>query len=428
MKKVKFHTLGCKVNLYETECMKALFLQHGYTVTEQDDADVFVINTCTVTAAGDKKSRQMIRRAKRSNPDSIVVVTGCYAQVSPEEVRSIPGVNLVLGTTDRGKIVELTESFCGTQISCVKSHIPAVFEDLAATHQSRTRATIKIQDGCRNFCAYCIIPYARGPIRSKPLQSLLDEVRALAANGYRELVLTGINLAAYGSDIGLTLADALGAVCGAGGIERVRLGSLEPVLITDEFLSRIKGYSNLCPHFHLSLQSGCSETLKRMNRRYTAGEYLTAVRKLQDAFADCAVTTDVMVGFPGETEAEFQESCETVRRAGFSAIHVFPYSRRKGTAADRMPDQIDEAVKARRAGEMLELGRMMQHAYFEKYLGRTMPVLFEQACAPGLFEGHTPNYLRVIAKGAALEGQTLPVRLTEIRRDAMYGVLGGIDA
>lgn len=421
MRKVKFHTLGCKVNLYETEAMKSLFENAGYEVTDDENADIFIINTCTVTSMGDRKSRQMIRRAKKNNPDSIVAVVGCYSQISPGEVEKISDVDIILGTTDRTKIVEYVENFNGHKTSYVKSEIPKVFENLKSTHQSRTRATIKIQDGCRNFCTYCIIPFARGPIRSKTVESTVEEVRELAKNGYREVVLVGINLAMYGADIGSDLLEIIEAVCGVDGIERVRLGSLEPNLITDEFIERTKDLKNFCHHFHLALQSGSTSVLERMKRRYTADEYLNAAQMLKNAFPDCALTTDVMVGFPQETDEEFEESCNTVIKAGFSSIHVFPYSRRKGTAADKMDGQVSENTKKLRTEKMIEIGRNLKKEYFEKYIGSKVSVLVERKIDENTFEGHTANFIQVIADGNAEEGCFADVILKGYSDDCMTG-------
>ncbi len=421
MKKVKFITLGCKVNLYETEAMKGLFENSGYEITESENADIFVINTCTVTAMSDSKSRQMIRRAKKNNPDSIVVVVGCYSQVAPEEVAKIQDIDIIMGTTDRTRIVEYTESFAGERQVHVKSEIPKIFEDLKSTHQSRTRATLKIQDGCRNFCSYCIIPFARGPLRSKTVQSTIEEVKELAENGYKEVVLVGINLAMYGADNGGNLLDIIEAVCSVDGIKRVRLGSLEPNLITDGFIERTKRLGSFCHHFHLALQSGSTSVLERMNRRYTAEEYLKAVKMLQTAFDDCALTTDVMVGFPGETDAEFAESENTVKQAGFSSIHVFPYSRRKGTVADKMENQIDENIKNIRTKKMLETGKALKKEFFEKYVGKIMPVLIENVSKDGAFEGHTSNFIHVFMNGNGEEGQIVNVRLTGFENEFMTG-------
>lgn len=421
MNKVKFHTLGCKVNMYETEAMKGLFEQAGYEVTEDDYADVFVINTCTVTAIGDKKSRQFIRRAKKYNPKSIVAVVGCYSQIAPKEVEKIKDVDIILGTTDRLKIVDFVKEYNGTQTNYVRYEIPKIFEDLKSTHQSRTRATLKIQDGCRNFCTYCIIPYARGPLRSKSIESITDEVKELAKNGYSEIVLVGINLAMYGVDIGLKLIDAIEAVCSIDGIKRVRLGSIEPNLITDEFISKMKGLDNFCHHFHLALQSGSTSVLKRMNRHYTAEEYLLAAGRLYKAFDDCAITTDVMVGFPGETDEEFEESCKTVSASKFSSIHVFPYSRRKGTEADKMTDQITEAVKKIRAEKMINIGKQLKADYFEKYINKKVSVLVERKTDDDYYEGHTSNYIHVVAKGNATEGEYSEVILKSCNGEYMTG-------
>lgn len=421
MKKVKFHTLGCKVNLYETEAMKGLFKNAGYTVTEDDDADVFVINTCTVTAVGDKKSRQFIRRAKKSNPKSIVAVVGCYSQVSPDEVAKIPDVDIILGTTDRKDIVKYVENYSGEKTSYVKSEIPTVFEDIKSTHQSRTRATIKVQDGCRNFCSYCIIPYARGPLRSKSIDSAVSEIKELSKNGYKEIVLVGINLSVYGADIGTDLLTLIENVCKTDGIERVRLGSLEPNLITDEFISRTKGLDNFCHHFHLALQSGSTSVLKRMNRKYTKQDYLNAVEKLKNAFSDCAITTDVMVGFPGETEEEFKDSCDTVKKSGFCAMHVFPYSKRKGTVASKMENQIDEGTKKLRSEKMIEIGEKLKIDYYKKYVGKTLPVLFEKRIKDDVYEGHTKNFIFVKAKGKANEGEIKNVLLNGYSDNFMTG-------
>ena len=421
MKRVKFHTLGCKVNLYETEAMKGLFENSGYTVTEDDDADVFVINTCTVTAVGDKKSRQFIRRAKKTNPKSIVAVVGCYSQVSPDEVAKIPDVDIILGTTDRKDIVKYVENYTGEKASYVRSEIPTVFEDIKSTHQSRTRATIKVQDGCRNFCSYCIIPYARGPLRSKSISSAVSEIEELSKNGYKEIVLVGINLSVYGVDIGTDLLTLIENVCKIDGIKRVRLGSLEPNLITDEFISRTKKLDNFCHHFHLALQSGSTSVLKRMNRKYTKEDYLNAVEKLNKAFADCAVTTDIMVGFPGETDDEFKDSCDTVKRSKFSAMHVFPYSKRKGTVAAKMENQVDEEIKKIRSEKMIKIGEELKIDYCKKYVGKTLPVLFEKQVKDNTFEGHTKNFILVKASGFANEGEIKDVLLNGYEDGFMTG-------
>lgn len=423
MKSVRFFTLGCKVNLYETEAMKGLFEKRGYSITESDSADVFVINTCTVTAVGDKKSRQMIRRAKRKNPNAVVAVVGCYAQVSPEKVREIQDVDIILGTTGRKDIVDHVEQFLGQRIDTVQKKIPPVYEDLPSMNQSRARAALKIQDGCNNFCSYCIIPYARGPVRSRPVQSAVSEVQRLVREGFTEVVLVGIHLGSYGRDLGLHLIDMVKAVCAVDGIKRVRLGSLEPNLLTDEFIRELQKLEPLCPSFHVSMQSGCTATLKRMNRKYDAAQYLDAVHRLKDAFPGCAVSTDVIVGFPMESEQEFAESMETVQKCGFADLHVFPYSKREGTVAANMEGQIPEAVKSQRCTAMIEAGKKMQQAFCQAMLGNTYEVLFEHSVGEGRFEGLTRNYVRVVCDGDGLEGQYRDVKLTAFCGDYCEGVI-----
>ena len=346
MKKVAFCTLGCKVNQYETEAISEMFVKNGYEIVDFEEfADVYIINTCTVTNLSDRKSRQMIRRAKKNNQNSIIVAVGCYAQVSPDEVLSIPEVNLVIGTKDKGKILE--------NINVIKEGMDKVnlvqdivktreFEELGVeVYKERTRAYIKIQEGCNQFCSYCIIPYARGPIRSRSVDYILDEVNKLALNGYKEIVLTGIHIASYGKDIKNTsLLDIIKKVHEIDGVERIRLGSIEPTTITQEFVDEISKLHKVCPHFHISLQSGCDSTLKRMNRKYTTDEYSAAVKLLRDSIEDVSITTDVMVGFPGETEEEFLSTVNFLKEINFAAMHVFKYSQRKGTPAADFKEQV----------------------------------------------------------------------------------------
>jgi threonylcarbamoyladenosine tRNA methylthiotransferase MtaB len=423
MKTVKFYTLGCKVNLYETEAMRGLFEKKGYTSTESDDADVYVVNTCAVTAVGDKKSRQLIRRAKRQNPRAVVAVVGCYAQVSPDEVRGIEGADIILGTTDRAKIVELVERFDGGRIDAVRDKITAEYEDFPAPRQSRTRAVMKIQDGCANFCAYCVIPYARGGIRSRPLQSVIDEARTLAEKGFTEVVLAGIHLSSYGKGGGPSLPDAVKGVCGIEGIRRVRLSSLEPTVFTGEFVAEIASLPALCPAFHISLQSGCDGTLRRMNRKYNAEEYLRALSVLRAAIPGCAISTDIMVGFPGESDAEFEESRATVRAARFADLHVFQYSRRKGTPAAKMDNQVEAAVKAERSRDMIAVGKELRRQYCAGFAGKTAEVLFERKT--GVYaEGLTEHYIRVLAKGGEI-GRYADVTLAEYADGCFTGTIGG---
>ena len=421
MKNVKFYTLGCKVNSYETESMRGLFEKNGYISTNDDNADVFVINTCTVTSVGDKKSRQMIRRAKRNNPNSIVAVVGCYSQVSPDEVRKLDDVDIILGTTDRNRIVEYVENYAGFRIDAVKNVITSDYEDLPSAQRSKTRATIKIQDGCTNFCSYCIIPYARGPVRSRLIESAVNEVAKLTSEGFTEVVLVGIHLASYGRDLDLKLIDIIKEICNVKGLKRVRLGSLEPNLLTQEFVDEIATLSLLCHSFHISMQSGSTKTLKRMNRKYTAEQYLETLDRIRLAMPDCSITTDVMVGFPQETEEEFVESLNTVKKAQFADIHVFPYSRRNGTPAASMEGQIDEKIKSERSQKMIELGHNLKKDYCEKYIGMNLEVLFEQSVKDNVFEGLTQNYIRVFAKGENLAGEYKVVRITAFCGDYCEG-------
>ncbi len=425
MKIVKFFTLGCKVNMYETESMRGLFEKNGYISTNDDSADVFVINTCTVTSVGDKKSRQMIRRAKRNNPNSIVAVVGCYSQVSPDEVRKLDDVDIILGTTDRKRIVEYVENYAGFRIDAVKNVISSDYEDLQSVQQSRTRATIKIQDGCTNFCSYCIIPYARGSVRSRLIDSAVNEVTKLTAEGFTEVVLVGIHLASYGRDLDLKLIDIIKEICKVEGLKRVRLGSLEPNLLTQEFVDEIEKLPKLCHSFHISMQSGCTETLKRMNRKYTAEQYLETLDRVRQAMPDSSITTDVMVGFPQETDEEFDENYNTVKKAQFSDIHVFPYSRRNGTPAAIMDGQVDEKVKSQRSHKMIELGHILKKDYCEKYIGKELEVLFEQCVKDNIFEGLTENYIRVFANGEDLAGEYRTVRLTKFCGDYCEGEIIG---
>lgn len=416
MKSVAFYTLGCKVNTYETEAMAALFKQKNYKIVPfEEKADIYIINTCTVTAVGDKKSRQMIRRAKRHNPQSVVAVTGCYAQVAKEEVEKIEGVNLVVGTAHRSQIVDLVEQATDKKINVV-DNLTTEYEDFGiGSYHSRTRATVKIQDGCDSFCSYCIIPYARGRVRSRSMESIIKEVKNLSAQGFFEVILVGIHLASYGKDLkDETLLDVIEAINKVEGIKRIRLGSLEPKSITEELVNRMLMVDKLCPHFHLSLQSGCDATLKRMNRKYTMEEYFNCLDQIRK-IPDCAVTTDVMVGFPGETEAEFQNSLDNVLACKFASVHIFPYSKRKGTPAAEMKGQIAESEKANRAAIMHDATAIQKQQFLEDHIGQTMPVLFEQDN-----EGLTANYLRVKADGG--EGYAM-VHMIGVEGDLLIGEL-----
>ena len=419
MKTVAFATLGCKVNQYDSDAMALLFERAGYRVVDfRERADVYVVNTCTVTGTGDRKSRQMLGRAHRANPEAVLVVAGCYAQQDPEAVLALPGVKVALGTQRRGEVVSLCEraAATGQPINAVTSLAGARYEDLSAPRQSgHTRAHVKIQEGCRQFCTYCVIPYARGPLRSRPLARVLQEVEALCADGVREVVLTGIHLASYGRDIGQpgALLSVLEALEGVDGLERVRLGSLEPTLIDEAFIAGIAPLTKLCPHFHLSLQSGCARTLERMGRRYSPQQYARAAALLRQYDPLAALTTDVMVGFPGESEADHADSLAFVERMGFARIHVFAYSPRKGTPAAAYPDQVDPKIKEARAHEMGQLGDRLAVAYARGLVGRVEPVLLEQP-HQGRMAGYTRYYVNTLTDApAARAGELVPCALVD---------------
>lgn len=427
--KVRFLTLGCKVNQYETEAMLEALERRGFSPAgEGECADVVVLNSCTVTAQSDQKARQALRRMKRQDPGAVAVLTGCWPQAFPGEAEKLLEADIVLGNARRGELADRILEYLDTRqrIVDVAPHLPGeAFEAMRVGGlRGHTRAFIKIEDGCERYCAYCVIPYARGRVRSKPLDDLRAEVEGLARRGYREAVLTGINLSAYGQDLGLDLCDAVEAACGVEGISRVRLGSLEPERLTPEVIERLRAQEKLCPQFHLSLQSGCDATLKRMNRHYTGAEYMKIVGDLRAAFPDCAITTDVMTGFPGETEEEFAESLEFCQRAGFAKVHVFAYSRRPGTAADRAPDQVPGAEKERRSRVLSEAMEESRREFMGAMAGRTLEVLFEREISPGVWEGLTANYTPVRA-ACPLDpgGELLPVKISGVREGYCLGEL-----
>lgn len=401
--KAAFCTLGCRVNQYETEAMTELFIKNGYQIVDFDNfADVYVINTCTVTSIGDKKSRQMIRKSKKTNKDSIIAVVGCYAQVSPDEVAKIEGVDVVIGTKDKGKIIELIEEYKKNkkQIKHIENIMSVrKFEDLEIEeYQDRNRAFLKIQDGCDRFCSYCLIPYARGPVRSKEPEKIYKEVQKLSKNGFKEVILSGIHVASYGKDLkNVTLADVIEDISKIDGIERIRIGSIDPLFFTEDAVERISKVEKLCHHFHISLQSGCDDTLKRMNRHYTSYEYKEIIDRLRNTFDDLAITTDVIVGFPGETDDEFNRSYEFVKDIQFSKIHVFKYSKREGTKAADLKDEVDPKIKEERSKRLLYLDKELENNFIKKHIGKKMDVLFENK-KDGYFEGYTKNYIRVKAK------------------------------
>lgn len=401
-KKAALHNLGCKVNAYETEAMQELLEDSDYEIVPfHEKADIYIINTCTVTNMADRKSRQMLHRARKMNPDAIVAACGCYVQEKPEEVADC--VDIVIGNNRKKEIVHILEEYEkgreGIRKDLVDIGHTREYEDL---HLSRTaehtRAYIKVQDGCNQFCSYCIIPYARGRVRSRSMESVRGEVETLARNGYQEVVLTGIHLSSYGIDTGTDLLSLIRTVHEVAGIKRIRLGSLEPRIITEEFAEAIAGLPKMCPHFHLSLQSGCTETLKRMNRRYTAEEYYEKCELLRKYFRNPALTTDVIVGFPGETEEEFKASRDFIDKVDFYETHVFKYSRREGTKAAAMPDQVPEEEKTRRSNILLDLSRKKQAAYEQRLLGTTQEVLIEEEIRRNgeIYQvGHTREYVKI---------------------------------
>ncbi|MCI8403462.1 MAG: tRNA (N(6)-L-threonylcarbamoyladenosine(37)-C(2))-methylthiotransferase MtaB [Clostridia bacterium] len=402
MKKTAFYTLGCKVNQYETEAMSELFANAGYEITDfSDKADIYVINTCSVTNMGDRKSRQIIHRAKKSNPNAIIAVTGCYAQTAPDEVLSIDGVNIVIGTKNRKNIVSLIETLdADSNVNHVSDIMTThEFEELhIKKYSNRTRAFIKIQEGCNQFCSYCIIPYARGPVRSRKMQDILDEIHILAANGFKEIILVGIHVASYGTDLeNSSLEKLITDVDAIDGVERIRLSSIEPMTLNQQFIDNIKHSKKLCHHFHISLQSGCDETLKRMNRKYTTSQFKSIADGLRAAFDDVAITTDIMVGFPGETDEEFESTVNFARQIQFSDAHIFQYSQRRGTPAAKRPDQISPSVKERRSKIIIAETQRTRDEFLNRFIGKTMRVLFEQPAKDGLYEGKTDNYITVHA-------------------------------
>ncbi|NLW41390.1 MAG: tRNA (N(6)-L-threonylcarbamoyladenosine(37)-C(2))-methylthiotransferase MtaB [Tissierellia bacterium] len=427
MKRVAFYTLGCKVNQYETEAMEELFKNRGYEiVSNREEADIYIINTCTVTNLGDRKSRQFIRRAKKMNEDSIIAAVGCYSQVAPEEVEAIDGVDIVVGTTDRNRIVDLCEEAKSKNkkinvVKDIKYH--KEFEPLNISDLPyKTRAYIKIQEGCNQFCSYCIIPYARGPIRSRDLEDIIMEAKRLAKAGFKEIILTGIHVTSYGKDLkGLSLTDVIEEVAKIDGIERIRLSSIEPTFVDKDFLERVVKTGKLCDHFHLSLQSGSDSVLKRMNRKYTTKEYRDIVKLIREYMPEAGITTDIIVGFPGETDEEFEESYRFVEDIRFSRIHVFKYSPRKGTPASQFKEQIPGDIKQIRSDRLIRLGDELMEEFHKAFIGRTLELLLEEE-KDGFIEGYTTNYIRVKVKGHNdLQGKILPVRISGQEEDFLIG-------
>ena len=426
--KVAFSTLGCRVNVYESEAMAEKFIREGYEVVDASEAaDVYVINTCTVTNMGDKKSRQIISRARRLNENATVAVVGCYSQIAPKEVSEIPGVDVVLGTRNKGDVVYFVNKARDEGKSQV--HVEGVlknkkFEELnIEEYQDKTRAFLKIQDGCNRFCTYCIIPYSRGSVCSKDPKKVLEEVNKLAEHGFKEIILSGIHTASYGLDLegSVNLIDIIEEIEKVEGIERIRIGSIEPAFFTPEVIEKIKKFKKLCPHFHLSLQSGCDATLKRMNRRYTAKEYADSVNLLRETMPDVSITTDVIVGFPGETEEEFNETYEFLKNIKLTKTHVFKYSPRKGTKAADMQDQLDGSIKEKRSKLLIELSNKNEKEFIEKFIGKEMDALIEAEVKgkDGIYEGYTRNYIKVQVPCtcADVTGKIVDIEITEAENE-----------
>lgn len=428
MKKAALHNLGCKVNAYETEAMQHLLEEAGYEIVPfTQKADVYVINTCSVTNMADRKSRQMLHKAKKNNPDSIVVATGCYVQTSEKEVLNDLSVDIVIGNDRKHDLVRLLEEYSLDSVNDTvddindgKHDFEELFIDQTKEH---TRAFIKVQDGCNQFCSYCIIPYARGRVRSRRFENVIAEVERLAANGFKEVVLTGIHLSSYGVDFeeATGLLELIQAVNAVKGIERIRLGSLEPKIVTEHFASELSKLDKICPHFHLSLQSGCDATLKRMNRKYTTKEYERGCELLRKYFVHPAITTDVIVGFPGETEEEFEQTEAYLEHIHFYEMHIFKYSKRKGTRAAVMPDQIDEQIKASRSEKLIALGHDMSKEFRKFYIGKNEEVLFEEKAVIGdkeYFVGYTKEYVKVAKEtDENLENQIVSGRISGMLTD-----------
>lgn len=432
MAKIAFYTLGCKVNQADTASMENLFLRSGHQLVSFDgEADVYIINTCVVTNTGQRKSRQTIHRAIRKNPNALIVVTGCYPQTAAEEVKSIAGVDMIIGNQDRAQIVQLVEERLAhrqtdTLDAVHKLTASTAFEEMAAGDiTDKTRAFLKIQEGCNQFCTYCIIPYARGPLRSRSLESIRTETQRLISAGFKEIVLIGIHLGCYGKENpdGPTLYDAVKTVLDVPGVQRLRLGSLESVEVEPRLLTLMQEDARFCRHLHLPLQSGCDKTLQAMHRPYTTAKFKTLLADIKTRVPDIAITTDVIVGFPGETEADFETTCKFAESCGFSKMHIFPFSARKGTPAEKFAGAVTEAVKKERADILGKIDETMHKAFLQAMVGQTAEVLFEQPAGEDYFEGLTGNYQRVFVKsgGRNLGGEILPVKITDFDGEKLLG-------
>ena len=432
MMKAAFHTLGCKVNQYETNAMAQKFIEHGYEVVEFDEyADVYIVNTCTVTNVADRKSRQMLRRAKEINKDATLVACGCYAQVAKDELKKIPEIDLIIGNNEKNDIIQIVENHISQKgaedlVSDVMYKLDYV-ELGTTTYTEKTRAVIKVQDGCDRFWSYCLIPYARGHIRSRKIENVIEEIKKVVEEGINEVVITGIHIASYGRDFkgkNIGLIDLLEEINKIQGLHRIRLGSIEPTIITDEFVERLSKLDKICDHFHLSLQSGCTETLKRMNRRYTTAQYKEIVDKLRKEIPNVAITTDVIVGFPGETEEEFEKTYNFLKDIELSQMHIFKYSPRKGTKAADMENQVSPQIKHERSEKLLQLNKENFMKFASKSVGKEFEVLFEQEVGDDKYEGLTPNYLKTfVTCDEDICGKIMKVKITEVKDEYVEGIL-----
>ncbi len=426
--KFGFYTLGCKVNQYETQAMEQLLVQQGHTIGDfSEKCDGYIINTCSVTAVADKKNRAVIRRCRRENPEAVIAVCGCYPQHAAEKLGDL-GIDVIGGSANRAEFIEQVLACAENKqkATCLDEALKRrQFEVLPAGGlEGRTRAMLKVQDGCVNFCSYCIIPYTRGPIRSAPIELAVEQAKELKNQGYKEIIVTGIEIASWGADLPgkPPLTELLTAVCTAIPDLRVRLGSLEPRIVTREFCEKLQEYPNLCPQFHLSMQSGCDTVLSRMKRKYDTARYYESVELLNKHFPGCAVTTDMIVAFPGETEEEFEQSLEFIQKCRFADMHIFPYSRRPGTPADKMPGQLGNGVKEQRSKKAIAIAAEMSKDYREKMVGSRQEVLFEEESGE-YYTGHTPNYVKVYAKGENLHNVIHPVEITGLYKDGLIGEL-----
>ena len=427
-KTVAIYTLGCKTNQYESNAIIQRFLENGYELVDfEDKADVYIVNTCTVTNMSDRKSRQILRRAKQKNPSSILIVIGCYVQVAKETLEEMDEIDILLGNNEKKDILKYLEKFEKERQEKITDvmHQKEYVEFGSTTFTEKTRAVVKIQDGCDRFCSYCIIPFARGRVRSRKIEEVKEEITKISKLGIKEVVLTGIHIGSYGKDFeeDIGLIDLLEEINKIDGIERIRLGSLEPKLITEEFVNRLKKLDKICHYFHLSLQSGCTETLKRMNRRYTAEEFRECARLLRENFKDVMFTADVIVGFPGETEEEFETTYNFLKEIKFYKIHVFKYSRRNGTKAATMPNQVPSELQEERSKKIIELSKEIQDEYNKSYIGKTVEVLMEEK-TEGYYRGHTDNYLYVSVKSDEdLENKMIDVVIENVENENLYGKL-----